>query len=86
MRDKLVAEYRDGACPFENFFVPFSSTLNLNWPYDDSCVLLASPAGEELMINPVFEQHLARAENWTVGEAFEREFPVLARLCNLKRG
>ncbi|KAH6621311.1 hypothetical protein B0J18DRAFT_223447 [Chaetomium sp. MPI-SDFR-AT-0129] len=86
MREKLVAEYREGVCLFENFFVSFSSTLCLNWPYDDAVVLLASPGGEELMINPVFEQHLKRLENWTVGEAFERAWPGLARLCNLKRG
>ncbi|KAL2131588.1 hypothetical protein VTI74DRAFT_4829 [Chaetomium olivicolor] len=86
MREKLVREYEPGGFPFENFFIPFTTTLSVNWPYEDAYVLLASPNGEELMINPVFEQHLRMLENWTLGEAFERAFPGLAGCFNLKRG
>jgi hypothetical protein len=86
MREKLVAEYVPGGFPFENFFIPFTTTLSLNWPYADHSVLLASPTGDELMINPVFEQHLADLRNWTLGEAFERAFPQLVGCFNLKKG
>jgi hypothetical protein len=86
MREKLVKEYVAGGFPFDNFFIPFTTTLSLNWPYEDSCVLLASPSGDELMINPVFEQHLADVRNWTLGEAFEKAFPQLVGCFNLKKG
>ena len=85
MRERLVAEYELAPFPFDNFFIPFTSTLCVNWPYEDTCVLLASPTGEELMINPVFEQHLGVEGNWTLGEAFERAFPALRGCYNLKR-
>jgi hypothetical protein len=86
MRDRLVAEYEPGCFPFDNFFIPFTSTLSVNWPYEDAYVLLASPTGDELMINPVFEQHLGVKGNWTLGEAFERAYPQLQGTYNLKRG
>ncbi|KAK4102598.1 hypothetical protein N658DRAFT_515259 [Parathielavia hyrcaniae] len=84
MREKLVADYDPGKFLFDNFFIPFTTTLNLNWPYEDAYVLLASPSGDELMINPVFEQHLAELKNWTLGPAFESAFPQLAGCYNLK--
>ncbi|KAJ4307124.1 hypothetical protein N0V88_000501 [Collariella sp. IMI 366227] len=86
MREELVKRYEEpGAFPFENFFIPFTTTLSVNWPYEDAYVLLASPTGEELMINPVFEQHLGVEANWTLGEAFERAFPALVGTYNLRR-
>ncbi len=86
MRDRLVRDYEPGSFPFDNFFIPFTSTLSVNWPYEDAYVLLASPTGDELMINPVFEQHLGVLENWTLGPAFERAFPALQGSFNLRRG
>ena len=87
MRERLVAEYEAPELfPFDNFFIPFTSTLNVNWPYEEAHVLLASPTGEELMINPVFEQHVGVLGNWTLGEAFESTFPALRGTYNLKRG
>ena len=87
MRDRLVRTYdrEPGGFPFDNFFIPFTSTLSVNWPYEDTFVLLASPDGDELMINPVFEQHLRMLDNWTLGEAFDRAFPGLKGTYNLKR-
>jgi hypothetical protein len=85
MRDKMTSLYGPGAFPFDNFFIPFTTTLSLNWPYEDALVLLADPTGEELMINPVFEQHLRNLDNWTLGPKFEREYPELAGCFNLKR-
>ncbi|KXX76009.1 AP-1-like transcription factor [Madurella mycetomatis] len=85
MRGRLVSDYEPGEFPFDNFFIPFTSTLCVNWPYEDVDVLLASPAGDELMINPVFERHMRRLENWTLGPAFERAFPGLVGCYKLKR-
>ena len=77
MRDRLVKNYNQEAYLFDNFFVPFTTTLNLNWPYDDNKVLLRSPDGKELMVNPVFDEHIRRLENWTLGTAFKNALPSL---------
>lgn len=81
-----MEEYGPGEFPFEEFFIPFTSTMRVNWPYEDMYVLLASPTGDELMINPVFEQHLGMLEHWTLGDAFDRAFPGLRGTYNLKAG
>ncbi|KAI0484421.1 hypothetical protein GGR56DRAFT_613756 [Xylariaceae sp. FL0804] len=93
MRAKLAREYSPSAYLFDNFFIPFTSTVSLNWPYEDTDALLQSPAAEngggqgggELLINPVFERHLRRLENWTLGDAFDKAFPNLRGTYNLKR-
>ncbi|OTB04354.1 hypothetical protein M426DRAFT_320952 [Hypoxylon sp. CI-4A] len=88
---------------FYNFFLPFTTTLSVNWPYEDTDALLQqSPAGasasssssssspppppssSELLINPVFERHLRRLDNWSLGDEFDRAFPALRGTYNLK--
>lgn len=93
MRERLVREYPapDHVFPFEHFFVPFTTTLSLNWPYEDTDTLLLQEAGgggdgvtDELVINPVFERHLRRLENWTLGDAFARALPMLDGTYNYR--
>jgi hypothetical protein len=86
MREKLVRDYNPHEYLFDNFFIPFTTTLSLNWPYEDTDALLQSPDSEELMINPVFERHLRRLENWTLGDSFAKTFPGLTDTYNLKSG
>ncbi|KAI1817573.1 hypothetical protein GGS20DRAFT_531789 [Poronia punctata] len=83
MREKLVHEYNPTHYLFDNFFIPYTTTLSLNWPYDDTDTLLESPDGE-IIINPVFRRHMCRAENWTLGPAFDVAFPSLRGTYNLK--
>ncbi|KAI0837339.1 hypothetical protein F5Y06DRAFT_271405 [Hypoxylon sp. FL0890] len=86
MREKLAAEYNPVEFLFDNFFIPFTTTISLNWPYEATDTLLQSPDGSEVLINPVFERHLRRLENWTLGEAFDKTFPRLRGTYNLKMG
>ncbi|KAJ6781878.1 hypothetical protein PWT90_08034 [Aphanocladium album] len=87
MREVLVHALANpataGEYPFDNFFIPYTTTLTLSWPYHDTDTLLQSPHSEELMINPVFERHLRNLDNWKLGEAFARAFPGLADTCNV---
>ncbi|KAI5927970.1 hypothetical protein F4810DRAFT_705866 [Camillea tinctor] len=62
---------------FEDFFIPFTGTVRVGWPYTDEDALLLSPDGDEVLINPVFERHLRRLENWSLGPEFHRAFPEL---------
>lgn len=85
MREKLIRDYAaPNAFPFEDFFIPFTTTLHLNWPYEDTDTLLQAPDSDELLINPVFERHLRRLENWTLGDAFAKTFPQLGGTYNLR--
>lgn len=85
MRDRLVRSYNPRDYLFDNFFIPFTTTLCLNWPYEPTDTLL-SVNGEdgELVINPVFERHLRRLENWSLGSAFAGAFPGLEGTYMLK--
>lgn len=83
MRDKLVRDYNPRDYLFDNFFIPFTTTLSLNWPYEPTDTLLTTE-NEELVINPVFERHLRRLDNWTLGPAFNTAFPALSGTYRLK--
>ncbi|EEU43974.1 uncharacterized protein NECHADRAFT_74330 [Fusarium vanettenii 77-13-4] len=83
MRDRLVRDHNPLLYPFDNFFIPFTTTLSLSWPYEDTDTLLQSPDGDELMINPVFERHLRNLDNWKLGDAFAKAFPTLVGSFNL---
>ncbi|KXJ96985.1 hypothetical protein Micbo1qcDRAFT_229763 [Microdochium bolleyi] len=84
MRDKLIEDPLTDDV-FDNFFIPFTSTISVNWPYEETDVFLQTPDGSEIMINPVFERHMRRGENWTLGEAFDKTFPRLRGTYNFKR-
>lgn len=76
MRTNLV----NSSIKFEDFFVPFTKTLSVNWPYQEDDVLLASLDPEDPMavrLNPVFESHLQNIDNWSVGMAFKQAHPHL---------
>ncbi|KAL1894840.1 hypothetical protein Cpir12675_003485 [Ceratocystis pirilliformis] len=77
-----------GAEPPRPFFLEYFACLSINWPYQDSDVLLAangSDAGSrELMINPVFEAHIRKLENWSVSRDFLDTFPEFEHLINLQ--
>ena len=83
MRDRLVRDYNPNYL-FDNFFIPFTTTLSVNWPYEPTDTLLSSPETDDLMINPVFERHLRRLENWSLGPSFAKAFPGLADTFRVK--
>lgn len=81
MRDKMV--YCHTEVPFEAFFIPYTITLSLNWPYEAQDTLIAGDEGE-LAMNPVFERHLRDLNNWSLGPSFAKAFPVLAETGHYK--
>ncbi|KAL8698944.1 MAG: hypothetical protein Q9201_006290 [Fulgogasparrea decipioides] len=91
MRDKMVHLYVD--ITLDDWFIPYTTTLSLNWNYEPSDTLLKMPAiasgsgpsEDDFSINPVFERHLRDISNWTLGPAFEKAFPQLADTCKIRR-
>ncbi|KAI9369200.1 hypothetical protein BJX61DRAFT_166873 [Aspergillus egyptiacus] len=82
MRDRLVMSYHD--YPFENWFISYTGTLSVNWPYEATDCLLSTGDMDELIINPVFERHIADINNWTLGPAFAEAFPQLVETTKIK--
>ncbi|KAK5951760.1 hypothetical protein OHC33_007052 [Knufia fluminis] len=82
MRDRLV--HNHDAYPFEHWFLPFTSGLSVNWPYEPVDCLISTGDQEAPTLNPVFERHIYRLENWTVGPQFKVAFPALADTVNIK--
>ncbi|KAI7123424.1 hypothetical protein KC352_g32536 [Hortaea werneckii] len=69
---------------FDEFFVPFSTTVSVNWPASSGDVLVASsphPSAndgdvpENLTITPEFESHFRNLSNWSLGRDFVAKFP-----------
>ncbi|KAF3482528.1 uncharacterized protein GIQ15_05287 [Arthroderma uncinatum] len=75
MRDRMVASYAD--YDFSNWFIPYTTGLSLNWPYEPTDTLLATTDSDELIINPVFERHLRDLNNWSLGTLFATTYPHL---------
>merc|ERR1712230_53820 len=69
---------------FDEFFVPFSTTVSVNWPASSGDVLVASSphpgandgdVPENLTITPEFESHFRKLSNWSLGRDFVAKFP-----------
>ena len=82
MRDRMVMNYQD--YPFENWFIPFTRTLSVNWPYEHTDCLLSMGDTDDLIINPVFERHFRNLNNWSLGPAFADVFPGLVDTTRIK--
>ncbi|KAI9851143.1 MAG: hypothetical protein M1838_004352 [Thelocarpon superellum] len=81
MRDRLVRDYDQ--YPFDDFFVPFTKTISVNWPHDPMETFVPSSEPEQVIINPVFERHIRDLKNWSVGPAFATAFPRLAEAARV---
>lgn len=68
MRERLVMSSLDFR--FEDWFVPFTQTLSINWPYEATDCLLSVNDSDDLLINPVFERHMHNIGNWSLGCCF----------------
>ena len=84
MRDEIVQHY--DRYPFENFFVPFTRTLSLNWPYSDMSVWDNKHGSNELKLDPTYEAHMRNLDNWSLGSEFARQYPLLSSSVRIEDG
>ncbi|KAJ5332345.1 uncharacterized protein N7506_006128 [Penicillium brevicompactum] len=82
MRDRIISSHQD--YPFENWFIPFTCDLSVNWPYEATDCLLSAGDSDELVINPVFERHMRNLSNWSLGPCFAKTFPALEDTAQIK--
>lgn len=86
MRERVILANDPSVFYFDNWFLPFTSTFSISWPYEEAHTLLRNPDSDEIMINPVFESHMRNLDNWKVGRAFAEAFPMLIDTCKFWDG
>jgi hypothetical protein len=52
------------------------TTLSIHWPHGVASILTVV-SQSELHLSPLFETHVRRLDNWTVGSALAAEFPFM---------
>ena len=57
----------------------FTASLSVNWPYDPFDALVFRP--DEVTMAPLFEEHIYRLENWSLGPWFAQRYPELKPYC-----
>lgn len=82
MRDRLATSHQE--YPFDNWFIPFTRGLSVNWPYEATDCLLSAGNSDELLINPVFERHLRNLSNWSLGPMFAEAYPSLVDTTQIR--
>lgn len=65
MRERLIMSSHE--FQFEDWFVPLTRSLSINWPYEATDCLLSVNNSDDLFINPVFERHMRNIDNWSLG-------------------
>lgn len=67
----------------DHFAAVYSTSFSIRWPYDPLHVLLkASVPGEEIRINPVYEEHIRQLSNWEAGRAFRDRYPEIGKIID----
>jgi hypothetical protein len=83
MRRKLILARTQGTrINFDDFFVTFTYTMSINWPYPQATCLTTTPSnipGEPPVVelSPAFIEHIRGLDNWSVGPEFASNFPEL---------
>ncbi|CAK7212825.1 hypothetical protein SCUCBS95973_001592 [Sporothrix curviconia] len=80
VRDYLIAH---PDITLDHFAAVYSTSFSIRWPYDPTHVLLKAVApGEDITINPVYEEHIRHLSNWEVGKAFRDRYPAIAEIID----
>ncbi|KAL1889065.1 hypothetical protein Sste5346_009130 [Sporothrix stenoceras] len=66
---------------FAEFRVKTGADMSVNWPYTDSGAFLDLGDGQNLVLSPIFENHIRRVENWTLGKKTATDYPFMKFFC-----
>jgi hypothetical protein len=56
----------------------YSRNVKLTWPHEPlDAVMQIAVDDKEFLMNPLFEKHIRKLENWTVGEPIKKQYPEL---------
>ncbi|KAI9817094.1 MAG: hypothetical protein M1827_001206 [Pycnora praestabilis] len=77
LRDRII-NHQDIYDTLE-FQALFTAHITVNWPYRPMDALVFQ--NDEVLMNPVFERHINRLDNWSMGPGFAQRYPELADVC-----
>jgi hypothetical protein len=80
LRDRIINNQEVYAT--DEFRHLFMVSLSVNWPYRPMDALVYQ--GDEVVMNPVFERHVNRLENWSLGPEFANRYPELQDVARLE--
>ncbi|OAA57619.1 hypothetical protein SPI_07278 [Niveomyces insectorum RCEF 264] len=68
----------------DHFASVYSTSFNVRWPYDPEHVIVRTngSVGENVNINPVYEQHIRQLSNWEVGKPFRDRYPEISDIID----
>ncbi|CAK7224008.1 hypothetical protein SBRCBS47491_005402 [Sporothrix bragantina] len=88
-RDRIIASrvWEGESFAFDEFRRQTGS-VSVNWPYTDSGAFLdvGGLDGEELVLSPMFEDHIRREENWSLSKSATTKFPFMKHKDPAVRG
>ncbi|PSN69816.1 hypothetical protein BS50DRAFT_631785 [Corynespora cassiicola Philippines] len=69
---------------FDDFAAAYSSSFTIIWNYDPGHVIMTTSDEErgDILINPVYEEHIRNLSNWTVHGTFRRRFPEMTEIID----
>lgn len=59
----------------------YSSSFFIRWQYDPMHVLITvDEHSKNVVINPIYEEHIRQLKNWGLGDRFRKKFPEISAL------
>lgn len=80
-RDTIIRNKSWEALDFDEFRRRTGICMSVNWPYTDSGAFLDLGDGQNLVLSPIFENHIRRAENWTLSKSTAKDYPFMKAFC-----
>ncbi|ERT01321.1 uncharacterized protein SPSK_10780 [Sporothrix schenckii 1099-18] len=80
-RDNIIRTAAWKSITFDEFRRVTGACMSVNWPYTDSGAFLDLGDGQNLVLSPLFENHIRCAANWTLSKSTAAQFPFMKEFC-----
>ncbi|KAL1889280.1 putative secondary metabolism biosynthetic enzyme [Sporothrix stenoceras] len=80
-RDNIIRTEAWKKITFDEFRRVTGACMSVNWPYTDSGAFSDLGDGQNLVLSPLFEDHIRRASNWTLSKSTAARFPFMKEFC-----
>lgn len=80
-RDNIIRSEAWKKITFDEFRRVTGACMSVKWPYTDSGAFSDLGDGQNLVLSPMFEDHIRRAANWTLSKSTASRFPFMKEFC-----
>ncbi len=80
-RDNIIRDKTWLTFGFDDFRRVTGASMDVSWPYTDSGAFLDLNDDQNLVLSPIFEDHILRVKNWTLGPSAAPLFPFMTEFC-----